>query len=65
LALPVCVTWIVHVPRVSKVTVVPVTLQIVGVAEAKVTISKDDAVALIVNGADPKASFDNEPKVIA
>jgi hypothetical protein len=47
------------------VTVVPVTLQIVGVAEAKVTISKDDAVALIVNGADPKASFDNEPKVIA
>jgi len=54
-ALPACVAWMVHVPSATRVAVVPDTVQTAEVVEAKLTARPEDAVALSVNGAVPKA----------
>jgi hypothetical protein len=46
------------------VTVVPETVQISGVVEAKLTGSPEEAVAEIVNGGEPAGTFPSAPKVI-
>jgi hypothetical protein len=54
LVLPGCVAWTVQVPRATKVTVVPDTVQIDEVVEAKLTTKPEVAVALSAMGAVPK-----------
>jgi hypothetical protein len=49
-ALPACDAWIVHVPAVIKVAVVPVTVQTLVVCEANVTARPELAVAVKVKG---------------
>jgi uncharacterized membrane protein len=49
----------VQTPSAARVTVVPETVQMSVVAEAKVTSRPEDAVALTVNGAEPKALFES------
>ena len=55
--LPAWYAIIVQVPTASRVTVAPETVQTADVVEAKPTARADDAVALRVNGAVPKAWF--------
>src|SRR5260370_172402 len=57
LALPPCVAWMVHVPPWTMVTVFPDTVQTGSVWLLKLTVSPEDAVALMVNGASPKVWF--------
>jgi hypothetical protein len=45
-AFPACVALIVHVPAIVIFAVVPVTVQIVGVVDAKLTVSPELAVAV-------------------
>ena len=51
LVLPAWLALIVQVPTVTKVTVVPETVQMLVVAEVKVTVRPEEAVALTVTGA--------------
>jgi hypothetical protein len=51
-------------PCVNKVTVVPDTVQIVAVVEAKLTVRPEDAVALMVNGPLLMRWVDNFPKLM-
>ena len=51
-------------PVVTKVTVVPDTVQVVGVLEAKLTGSPEDAVAETVKGDDPRERLESGPKVM-
>jgi hypothetical protein len=64
LVLPGCVAWTVQVPRATKVTVDPATVQTVGVVAAKPTASPEVVVALTGNGTVPKDWFESVPKVI-
>ena len=52
---------IVHVPAATRVTVVPDTVQTGVVADVKVTVSPDVAVAVTVNGGSPKALVASAP----
>src|ERR1035438_6110141 len=54
LVLPACVAWIVQVPAATSVTVVPETPHTFVVCELKLTVKPEEAVALTVNGAEPK-----------
>jgi hypothetical protein len=49
-ALPPCEAWIVHVPAMRKVAVVPLTVQTLVVCDANVTASPEVAVAVRVKG---------------
>ena len=64
LALPGCVAWIVQVPVVSSVTVLPLTVQTADVSDAKLTGKPDDAVALTLNGASLTSLSGSGLKVI-
>ena len=61
---PAWIAWIVQVPTATSVTVVPDTVHTAVVVEAKLTANPDDAVAVTVNGAVPRASFASVPNVI-
>ena len=54
LALPAWVAWMVQVPAATSVTVVPETPHTFVVCELKLTVKPEEAVALTVNGAEPK-----------
>jgi hypothetical protein len=53
-AFPVCDAWILQVPPLSIVSVVPLTEQIDGVVDANDTGRPDVADAISVNGGEPK-----------
>ena len=61
---PGCVAWIEQMPAPASVTVAPDTVQTDEVVEAKLTGSPEEAVALTVNGALPKARLERPPNVI-
>ena len=48
--MPACVAWIVHVPAEMNVAVVPLTVQMPVVCEAKLTVNPELAVAISVSG---------------
>ena len=52
--LPAWVAWMVQAPAAISVTVAPETVQTGAVVEAKLTARPEEAVALTVNGAEPK-----------
>src|SRR5208283_4671850 len=54
----------VQVPPAASVTVAPETVQTAAVVEAKLTARPEEAVALTVNGAEPKGRFGSAAKVI-
>ena len=54
----------VQAPTAIRVTFAPATVQTGNVVDAKLAASPEDAVALTVNGAIPKALFARAPKVI-
>lgn len=56
--------WMVQVPVKTSVMVLPDTVQIDPVWELKLATSPDDAVAVTVNGAAPKAWLESAPNVI-
>ena len=62
--LPHWVAVIPQVPPLSKVTVFAETVQTEGVVEAKMTGKPDEAVALRVNGAEPKVEAGRAEKVM-
>jgi len=62
MVLPPCLAWTVQRPVATSVTVVPETVQTGGVVEVKLTVSPEVAVALTVNGAEPKGRFGSAPK---
>ena len=64
MTLPPWVAWMVHIPILSNVTVVPETVQMKGVCELKLTARPELAVALTVNGAVPYARFERGANVI-
>ena len=64
LVLPACVAWIVQVPTLTSVTVVPNTVQTGAVCELKPTAKSDDALALTANGAIPSTRLESAPKVM-
>jgi hypothetical protein len=68
LGLPACEAWIVHVPALSSLTVVPddalATVQTDEVDDVKLTVRPEDAVAVMAIGADPNARFGRVPKVM-
>jgi hypothetical protein len=47
--LPICVAWMVQVPAVSMLTVVPEAEQTPVVSELNVTVRLEDALALTLN----------------
>ena len=53
--MPAWVAWMLQVPRATRVTVAPETVQADAVVEAKLTARPEDAVALTVNGVAPRA----------
>ena len=64
MALPGCEALMAQRPGASNVTVSPVTVQVVTVVEAKLTVRPDEAVADTVNGAAPYGWFGNAPNVM-
>ena len=54
----------VQVPVVTTVMVVPVTVQTAVVAEVKVTVKLDDAVAVAVGAAPPRVIGERSGKVM-
>jgi hypothetical protein len=64
LAFPAWVAWMVQVPAATSVTVLPDTAHTGEVWELKLTVRPDEAVALTVKGAVPRAWLANAPKVI-
>ena len=56
---------IAQVPAASTVTVLPETVQTIGVAEAKLTASPELAEALTTNGKTPRVTLLSAPNVIA
>ena len=54
-----------QVPAATRVTVVPATVQTVGVVELNATVNPEVAVAETAKGAVPKATPLRAPKVIA
>jgi hypothetical protein len=62
--LPGCAAWMVHVPTVTSVTVLPETVQTETVDDVKITVSPEDAVALIVIGAAPTIWLERLANVI-
>jgi hypothetical protein len=65
---PACEAWIVQVPPLTSLTVVPddalATVQTEAVVDVKLTVRPEVAVALMVTGADPNAAFDRVLKVM-
>ena len=62
--LPAWLAVMVHVPVLITVTVVPDTVHTLVVADAKVTVSADDAVADTVKGETPYTRSANAPNVM-
>ena len=63
-SLPGWAAWIVQVPVVISVTVLPLTVQTAGVSEAKLTGKPEEAVALTVNGGSLTSLSGNGLKLI-
>ena len=55
---------IVQVPALTRVTVLPDTVQTVVVVDAKLTGKPDEALALTVNGGVPRVWFESGAKVM-
>jgi hypothetical protein len=64
LVLPGSVAVIAQVPPLSKVTVFDETVQTAGVVEAKRTGRPEEAVALKLNGAEPKVTAGRAAKLM-
>ena len=64
MALPVCVALMAQRPAATSVTVLPETVQMVGVVEAKLTARPDEAVAVTVNGGVLSGTFGNGAKLM-
>jgi hypothetical protein len=63
-AFPDWLAVIEQVPAASTVTVVPLTVQMLAVFEAKVTVRPELAVALTVNGVTPRVTLLNGANVM-
>lgn len=64
MALPACDASTVQVPALTSVTLVPVTVHVAGVVDAKATGRLDDDVALTGTGPVPKVLPGSEANVM-
>ena len=62
--LPACVALMAHRPAATSVTVLPETVQVAVVVEAKLTARPEDAVAETVNGGVLIGWFDKGAKLM-
>ena len=62
--MPACVALMLQWPAATSVTVLPETVQMVGVVEAKLTGRPDEAVAVTVNGGVLRGTFGKGAKLI-
>ena len=62
--MPACDAWMVQVPAPTSVAIAPDTVQTDEVSDMKLTCKPEDAVAMIVNGAVPKARLGGALKLM-